>query len=254
MIRTQLAVASLLALLAGCAAVSVQALAPDGRTAAGLPGLRYYMPRPYLLVTALPSAAAAPATAPAHLPPADPNAAIPPPPAGGAATAPTTTTPSQAAAGAPVSTAPASNTSYQAQNAQYQVKLIYLPDLSRPMAITMTAGLLGTANMNPVLQDGWMLTSLQGQTDNQGAATLNAISAVLGSALLPKPATAAATAAAPAKKAGGPGTTAPDWILRPGLFALNYDDTTGRLTGLCAAGWFSADRTPGIPDCQDAPH
>lgn len=41
-------------LLAGCAGVTVQALNVEGTAKSGQPGLRYYMPRPYLLVTQLP--------------------------------------------------------------------------------------------------------------------------------------------------------------------------------------------------------
>ncbi len=43
------------AILTGCAGVDVQALSVDGQTPSGRPGLRYYMPRPYLLVTRLPA-------------------------------------------------------------------------------------------------------------------------------------------------------------------------------------------------------
>ncbi len=40
--------------VSGCAGINVQALTPDGMSASGKPGMRYYMPRPYLLVTAVP--------------------------------------------------------------------------------------------------------------------------------------------------------------------------------------------------------
>lgn len=40
--------------LAGCAGISVQHLTPDGTGVSGVDGIRYYLPKPYLLVTLLP--------------------------------------------------------------------------------------------------------------------------------------------------------------------------------------------------------
>lgn len=292
-----------LAALSGCAQISVQHLSPDGSTASGAAGLRYYLPKPYLLVTLLPPSSTSTTSSPdqqvktpppvaANPGPANPGAATPapaaglnnppvpvpppaaltapPPPAGltnppgtvsapkasrtkggagpaqGGATPGTTTTPANQ-----MSSAPATDTSFQASNDQYMVKLIYLPDLSNPMVINISAGLFGTASFQPTLQDGWMLTSLQGSTDNSQAVQLaeSVISAVAGTAS--KTATAAGGTAT--KAGGGPtGATAlveallpPNSVLSPGLYAFNYDPS-GRLIGVCAVSYFhSGGNVPG---------
>src|SRR5262245_22742242 len=46
--------------LAGCAGVTIQPLNADGTKSDGEPGVRYYRPEPYLLVTALPPTPASP--------------------------------------------------------------------------------------------------------------------------------------------------------------------------------------------------
>src|ERR1043165_8063979 len=147
-------------LLFGCAGVTAISLEADCYAAVprAAPGFRYFLPRPYLLVTELPEASSAP-SGPIIKdinPPGFVNPPGTPPPGaepkggdkGGDGGGQTT-----ASAGAP-----SSNTSFMASTANYMVKLIYLPDYSRPMAVTMNAGLLGTASMNLTLQDGWMLT------------------------------------------------------------------------------------------------
>jgi hypothetical protein len=283
-------ISALSMVLAACAQISVQHLTPDGTAASGAPGLRYYLPKPYLLVTLLPPSSTStttgsvqqhvqtPAAIPPNPPPPPPPAAglnqppsqpgapgAPPPPpvaglnqppgtvaapptkhvhaaagaapSGGKTTPGTTTTP-----GAQTSSAPSTDTSFQANNDQYTVKLIYLPDLSNPMTINITAGLFGTASFQPTLQDGWMLTSLQGSSDNSQAVQLaeSLITAAAGTG------SKAATGGATTKGGGGPTGAAalvaaglpPNTVLSPGLYAFNYDHASGRLIGVCAVTYF----------------
>jgi hypothetical protein len=125
----------------------------------------------------------------------------------------------------------AGNTSYQAVSNRYVAKLIYLPDYSKPMAVSETTG-IGTVNLAANLQDGWQLTSLQGSADSKVAETLTALASLVSAA------TGAATgtgAAKPSIKApGGPGAPppAPESALAPGLYAFDYGPD-GALNGLC---------------------
>src|SRR4029079_11786118 len=59
--------------------------------------------------------------------------------------------------------------SYQVGNDTYVLKLIYLPDMSKSMALKITPSILGSVSAQPQLQDGWMLTSLQASADNSKA-------------------------------------------------------------------------------------
>jgi hypothetical protein len=61
------------------------------------------------------------------------------------------------------------------------VRLIYLPDYTHPMAINENPGLFGLASMKPTLQDGWMLTSLEGSGDSKTAETIGAVAQLIGS-------------------------------------------------------------------------
>ena len=286
-IRIGLLLASALA-VSGCAGVSVQALSPDGQHAVGAAGLRYYLPRPYLLVTAAPAnvAEAAPSEKLRIVDPDDSGAAtsaekrpgdrgsdrsstspashsrsqLPPPPSQGG---PPAQGSSRAGAGGGGSeqdkgdkskssssdsqgaSGPASDTSFQHLVGSYQVELIYLPDLSRPMSITMSSGLFGTASSQPTLVDGWMLTSLQGSSDSKAAETLGALASIISSA-------EGGGAAKAAAKAGagddGPAPrdrpVQPRGILGPGLYAFDYDGKSGLLTRVCAVTLFS-DAKPG---------
>jgi len=65
---------------------------------------------------------------------------------------------------------PVSDVSFGAATPQYVVKMIYLPDMRRPMAMNSSTGLWGTSDMKPVLQDGWMLTSLDATADSKTVA------------------------------------------------------------------------------------
>src|SRR5437660_4980480 len=124
------------------------------------------MPKPYLLVTRLPQdenekasrgGAAPSATGPAG---------------GGSATSPTDKTTA-------ASPSPSSDLSFYGSTTRYIIKLIYLPDMSKQMALNVSPGLFGTASLQPTLQDGWMLTSLQANVDTKTAETISSGASLL---------------------------------------------------------------------------
>jgi hypothetical protein len=191
--------AAALASLAGCGAkVDSTPLRPDGTVdTSKASGIRYYLPKPYLLITELPEKLASGTGNP------NPNgtklgAGAGGGPGGGGAktgTGEQSQGPSGSQPQSSTPTATASNTSFSASTADYSVKLVYLPDYSQPMALTMRAGLFGSVSMAPTLQDGWMLTGMTGSGDNTAAATL--LASVLGGGS----STASGTAAGAAKTA-----------------------------------------------------
>jgi hypothetical protein len=184
--------------LMACSKVTSIPLNPDGteNTHDQVQGIRYYLPKPYLLITELP---AIPAMSDGSSPqPTDGHGAdreimrdsAPAP----KDTQQQTTGKDQPQSSTP--TAPATDTSFTASMAQYAVKLVYLPDYSHPMALQMRSGLFGTVSMAPTLQDGWMLTSMNGSNDSGGVAALQAIASLVGGAI-GAGATGGAKAAAP---------------------------------------------------------
>jgi hypothetical protein len=239
----------------GCARVSVSALNANGTTARDqASGMRYYLPKPYLLVTLLPAEppkTEASSGSPPSIPPNGPGtgphhhqgaSAMPQPGA-----APSTSSPAksgQEGTGSNQATTPssASDTAFMASTSRYVVKLIYLPDLQHPMAVTESPGLVGTVTMGASLQDGWMLTSLQGSGDSKVSETISAMASLV-SAVYGGGAGKAAAAAAP-KPGGAPSetTTSPisQEMLAPGLYSFEYN-TDGTLIGLCAVTLFHAD-------------
>jgi hypothetical protein len=68
-------------------------------------------------------------------------------------------------------TSGADTASFSVGAGQYLVKLIYLPDCDRPMALKIEAGLFGKIDAQPRLENGWMLTSLGGNVDNSALLT-----------------------------------------------------------------------------------
>lgn len=274
----------------GCAGVKVTPLKSDDLTRAkGEEGLRYYMPLPYLLVMELPptlgqTSALIPASddgtddSPFQMPPngsvfTNTNSGLQAPsgpPAGekakpsssggnttaggnGSAKPGATNAPGETASSSQTTPPPISDVSFGGSTPQYVAKLIYLPDLSRPMAMAQSAG-IGTAEMKPALQDGWMLTSLDATADSKVSESLQAIGSIVGSALGASSGTKAAGAAKSALTApsGGPKKGAlpqlpPDLssyygqtngILRPGLYRFVYA-TNGVLTGIRAVAFFT---------------
>lgn len=167
MIRAVLA--ATLALLSGCAHISAVPLSPDGTEAGPVgdkaqgKGVRYYLPKPYILITELPSTSSG----------GDGSSSA----ASAAASGDSSSSKSKSAASDSTSTpsAPTSNTSFAASMASYSVKLIYLPDFSKPMALDISGGIWGSISVAPTLQDGWMLGALSASVDSGLAATITAL-------------------------------------------------------------------------------
>jgi hypothetical protein len=233
-------------LLTGCAGVTVTPLDATGKKAPGQEaGLRYYMPRPYLLVVQLPPTATKTDSSSGGDGQVEADAV---PPGGNSSTKPqkdSPTTNTDTAASSPGSS-PISDTSFMAATPQYQVKLIYLPDLEHPMAMTSSTGLFGTSTMTPTLQDGWMLTSLNANADSKMAETLTALASIAGSVAgggtgaAAKAAKSTATSTQSLLAQFGPQATPVNPVLRPGLYRFEYNKK-GVMTGLKAVAFFDAD-------------
>jgi hypothetical protein len=206
--------------LCGCASVTVTPLDQKGQPNGEFSGIRYYMPKPYLLVTEIP------------------NDQLPKPEKGGAgAPAPGDTADKQGTKSDSPSSS--SDLSYQLSNTSYSLKLIYLPDMSKTMAINISPSILGTSSVQPTLQDGWMLTSLQASSDNTKA--LSDLTTLAGALL----GGGAKGATKTAKGGGGGGARG----LPPGLYEFQYDQQHGYLTGLCAVTLFENESIDPIRFC-----
>lgn len=256
--------------VSGCAQVTVRALNSDGTVSTDkAKGLRYYTPRPYLLVMRLPPERLASQgqtqdlTPPLaeDLPPAHrtrPGEPAAPRPGAGAPATDASKNPTSPAgqqnSPTPTTSSQPTDTGYLASNSQYVAKLIYLPNLAEPLAVTTTTG-IGSVNIGAVLQDGWMLTSLQASADAKVAESITALAALasaIGGAVAGKPPTAAAT---PPK----PGAVPPPYVpspptpplLTPGLYTFRYVDG---YYSLCAATLFEPRLNPSPPDCSQQPN
>jgi hypothetical protein len=208
------------------------------------------MPRPYLLVMRLPATGAQSGVTTDTTRPniggrTSPPGTIGPPPPGsilpGAPSNPKTD--SGQSAGGPSSggQTPITDTSYQAVSDEYVAKLIYLPDMSQPMAVTESPGLFGTVSMGASLQDGWMLTSLQGSGDTKTAETIGAIASLVSSLQ-----GGAAKPPAAAKPPGGlpEEVQVPQpQLLSAGLYDFTY--RSGTIGGMCRLASF--EQTPNPP-------
>jgi uncharacterized protein YceK len=239
--------------LSGCASVNVTPLNANGTpNKKAADGIRYYLPLPYLLVVELPPTlvtnGASPASDDQNLSEDDANIAAsgggskPKPPASGNTT-------NQSSSSAMTSPAPASDVSFSAATPQYMIKLIYLPDLQHPMAMTESAG-IGTADMKPNLQDGWMLTSLDAPIDSKASENITAVGSLLSSVA------SGFVKALVVNHGGQPPSIPPSLetyytgknsILRPGLYRFVYDKK-GVLTGLAPVTIFKGNMTPGHSD------
>ena len=256
MIRVRGVFCLVASLLTGCAGVTAHQLNPGMTDTVGPEGLRYYMPAPYLLVAELPPVGVtgqspeAPMQNPPNVtlpqPEAPPGVVSNPSPKGslrakrrsspGGSSANPPDGSGNATASGPGPSSSTSVTSFAASTPQYVIKLVYLPDLSRPMALTESTGLFGTYGMKPALQDGWMLTSLDATGNSGVPETLASLASILGAAV-----------GAPSKPGGPPPPTARDlrgffapgrFILRPGLYKFAYDPR-GQLIGLQALTYFT---------------
>ena len=170
-----------------CASISAVPLNPDGTKAEKqAEGIRYYMPKPYLLVAELPLVKKAeekrgatpkgeksekPAVESMDSKPDKPKEEKKPDPKN---------EPDEPAEKADSAMAAGSSTSFFAGTPHYVMKLVYLPDMTRPMALTASGGWFGTATVKPTLQDGWMLTNLDGSVDSKLPETITALGAALG--------------------------------------------------------------------------
>ncbi|WP_233886396.1 hypothetical protein [Paraburkholderia flagellata] len=115
-------------------------------------------------------------------------------------------------------------------NSNYVIKLIYLPDYSHPMAVSVHSGLIGTSSIQLGFQNGWMLTSLNGSSDNKVAETLASVASIIGS--IKGVGGGGGTTGGGGGHAAG-GAYAPPQILLPGLYA--FDDSSNSFLGLCVA-------------------
>jgi hypothetical protein len=126
---------------------------------------------------------------------------------------------------------------------QYGIKLIYLPDLSHPMALRASTGLFGASSMKPTLQDGWMLTALDATSDSKTAETITAVASLVSAVggLGGGSAAAGGAKAATSRTLALDGSELPP-VLPPGLYELVYDSHTGKLSDIrpvrnfCASG------------------
>jgi hypothetical protein len=237
-------VVSSVIVFSGCAKVSVSPLSPDGSKATQEEGLRYYLPKPYLMVMTIPAASKA-ANNQGTAAVRDRTGKIITPAKPGAAAKDTTTTPQpSSAAAAPT----AGNTSFQVANDQYVAKLIYLPDYKHPMAVSEN-GWIGTASMNASLTDGWQLTSLQGSSDAKVAETITAIASLVSAASGAAGGGAGAAAKNAVKPGGSPNPSGQN-VLAPGLYGFNFS-TAGALLNLCVVTSFDPSNVSTLPSCPE---
>jgi hypothetical protein len=149
--------------MAGCG-ISVIPLKADGQKSGEVEGVRYYLPKPYLLVVRVPKDAESGEEMKVD---------------GDKKPKPQDKEKPEKPDGDPGGTSGGGNTSFQKDTKTYSVKLIYLPDYCHPMAIQQNTWLWGSSQMKPTLQDGWMLTSLDAASDSKTAETITAMAALV---------------------------------------------------------------------------
>jgi hypothetical protein len=223
--------------MSGCAGVSFNQLNPNLTSKSGAPeGAVYYLPKPILIVTVDSKEAAVAPVQQGHVAPPLPAPAlakkmpVAPPPVPAPALAGGADDDKPAAA----PTASGTDQSYSVSVPGYTLKLVYVPDLSRPMRLSVHAG-LGTASLKPTLQNGWMLSGFDAAADSKAAEMLASVAQLVTAANGPK------TAAAGAVKGGAADSNAEkdtNDILRAGLYDFDYD-VAGILHGICALSYFS---------------
>lgn len=242
-------------LVSGCASISVEHLTPNlepmpDRVTTGVP---YYMPKPYLLVVRLPAVATDKGSAtdnsghndmtPPHRPGSADNA-NPGGDSGGEGHAGGDEKEAGDSDAKPAPSGGAGDISFSFGNSIYLLKIVYLPDMRHPMAVSASGGMFGSASLQPTLQDGWMLTGMNGQVDPKVSETLTSLAS-----LIP------AIAGIPSAGGGGGGGGEPppggqsgavrshvvdEDVLPPGLYEFHYDQD-GNLVGLCKMTAFRHD-------------
>ncbi|MFL9910433.1 hypothetical protein [Paraburkholderia sp. RL17-337-BIB-A] len=230
---------ALICALAGCASVTAIVIDPatgQAKTNA-IDGIPYYQPAPYLLVTEVPLDEQA-----------TPNGR-----AGGAGAAPSGDNKSQTGSnasqdGSGTSPSSASDTSFSMFTKQYGLKLIYLPDMSRPMVLQQHPG-IGSTQLNASLQNGWMLTSISGSADSKTAETLASIGSLISAAKGGGGSGGTGSATTSKKGGGREGNPVQTPVLPPGLYRLVFDKVTGGLINVCQVVKFS---TTGIENASKA--
>jgi hypothetical protein len=123
-------------------------------------GFRYYLPKPYLLVTNM-SVAPDEASSPSPKQPDTTGAG------GGASKPKDNSTP----------------TPPRPDGSVVTVKLIYLPDVAHPYSVSIAGAGLGTFKGGLQLTNGWMLTNVSEESDAKVAETITAVSGLIGSVL-----------------------------------------------------------------------
>lgn len=194
-------------------------------------GIRYYLPKPYLLVAEAPVDTT-------QLNITGKNKDVTMTLSTGDNSADKSGKGDSTSDGSSTSPGGASDTSFGLATEQYQLKLVYLPDTAHPMLLQTQPGLFGSAEVKPQLQDGWMLTGVDATADSKAADTLSAIASFLhgggssstGSSKGNKDATSSAIAKAIAPDAGdviNAQNQHPNLpVLPPGLYAIEFDDGT----------------------------
>jgi hypothetical protein len=179
--KSRMVVCAAFVVLSGCAAtITSLPLQPGGsKDASQEPGIRYYLPKPYLLVTELPVAPIAASQNPTTTTTTKTPMVRAAPAPGGTDDSKKTQTDNTQQPQSATPTAPSSDTSFSAAMASYAVKLVYLPDYSHPMALQVKSGWFGTTTLAPTLTDGWMLASLNGSVDSGTANTISALSGLV---------------------------------------------------------------------------
>jgi hypothetical protein len=163
--------------ITGCAGHFVVKPTTPGAAAQGF---RYYLPKPYLLVTNMTVA------------PEDTTASGAKPADGAAPASPGAAKPKDAAAQAKAPSPPGSVVT---------VKIIWLPDTANPYTVTIAGAGIGTFKGGLQLTNGWMLTNVSEESDAKIAETVTAVAGLIGSVLSPGGAKANKDlAAAPEKK------------------------------------------------------
>jgi len=243
--------------LSSCASVTVTPITYQGQPKNETAGIRYYMPKPYLLVTRIPAElkitneAPTAGPAPSRFGSAGPADELQPAARPSASSATTETKASAQAQPSQTSPSSTSDMSYQLGNSTYLLKLVYLPDMSKAMVINLVPGIFGTSSLQPTLQNGWMLTSMQTSADNTKAIDdlTTLATAFIGGA---KPAATASTTKSTLKAAEAPRTQpSPEEndILPPGLYEFQYD-SEGYLIGLCKVAQF---KNGGVTNTRTCP-